>query len=157
MHYKGMVRVARRDNGIRIYAPQQHGAGPTGAVARRESIDALVDMLVDSFRRAAKPASQFRVGMEHEKIGLLAADLSPLPYSGPASIEAVFELHHNVHQCQRVDGEVTSDVGVGRDVDAPAQHGLGRPRDFTDGKIRREFHHARPPKLAKIICPRRGT
>ena len=28
MHYKGMLRVARRDNGIRIYAVQQHGAGP---------------------------------------------------------------------------------------------------------------------------------
>ena len=49
MHYKGMVRVARRENGVRIYAPQQHGAGPTGAVARRESIDALVDMLVDIY------------------------------------------------------------------------------------------------------------
>ena len=35
MHYKGMVRVARRENGIRIYAPQQHGAGPSGAAARR--------------------------------------------------------------------------------------------------------------------------
>ena len=49
MHYKGMVRVARRENGIRIYAPQQHGAGPVGAAARREAIDALVDMLVDIY------------------------------------------------------------------------------------------------------------
>ncbi|MEO7158587.1 MAG: crosslink repair DNA glycosylase YcaQ family protein [Vicinamibacterales bacterium] len=49
MHYKGMVRVARRDNGIRIYAPQQHGAGPTGAVARRATLDALVDMLVNIY------------------------------------------------------------------------------------------------------------
>ena len=50
-----------------------------------------VDMLVDTFRRAEKAPEAFRVGMEHEKIGLVAADLSPLPYSGPASIEAVFE------------------------------------------------------------------
>ncbi len=51
-----------------------------------------VEMLVDGFRRAEKPESGFRVGMEHEKIGLVAADLSPLPYSGPASIEAVFQV-----------------------------------------------------------------
>jgi uncharacterized protein YcaQ len=49
MHYKGMVRVARRDNGIRIYAPQQHGAGPRGAAARRQTLDALVDLLVDIY------------------------------------------------------------------------------------------------------------
>src|SRR4029450_6892166 len=35
MHYKGMLRVARRDNGIRVYAAHQHGAGPIGAAARR--------------------------------------------------------------------------------------------------------------------------
>ncbi|HEX8031427.1 MAG TPA: crosslink repair DNA glycosylase YcaQ family protein [Vicinamibacterales bacterium] len=49
MHYKGMVRVARRDNGIRIYAMQQHGAGPAGAVERRAALDVLVDMLVDIY------------------------------------------------------------------------------------------------------------
>lgn len=46
MHYKGMLRVARRDNGIRIYAPHQHGDGPIGAAARRAQLDALVDVLV---------------------------------------------------------------------------------------------------------------
>ncbi len=51
-----------------------------------------VDMLVESFQRAEKPEEKFRVGMEHEKIGLIAADLTPLPYSGPASIESVFRV-----------------------------------------------------------------
>ena len=46
MHYKGMLRVAGRENGIRLYAPQQHGAGPSGAAARRAHIDAMVDTLV---------------------------------------------------------------------------------------------------------------
>ena len=46
MHYKGVLRVSRRDNGIRVYAPQQHGAGPIGAAARRSHLDALVDALV---------------------------------------------------------------------------------------------------------------
>jgi uncharacterized protein YcaQ len=46
MHYKGLLRVAKRDNGIRVYAIQQHGAGPTGAAARRSHLDALVDTVV---------------------------------------------------------------------------------------------------------------
>jgi uncharacterized protein YcaQ len=46
MHYKGMLRVARRDNGIRVYAAQQHGAGPVGAVGRRAHLDALVDTVI---------------------------------------------------------------------------------------------------------------
>jgi hypothetical protein len=46
MHYKGMLRVSRRDHGIRVYAPQQHGSGPIGAAARRSHLDALVDTVV---------------------------------------------------------------------------------------------------------------
>ena len=46
MHYKGMVRVARRENGIRIYATQEHGEGPGTAAERRASLDALVDAVV---------------------------------------------------------------------------------------------------------------
>jgi uncharacterized protein YcaQ len=46
MHYKGMVRVARRENGIRIYAPQQHGPGPDTAAERRAHLDALADAVV---------------------------------------------------------------------------------------------------------------
>lgn len=46
MHYKGMVRVARRENGIRIYAAQEHGAGPRDAAGRRAHLDMLVDTVV---------------------------------------------------------------------------------------------------------------
>ena len=49
MHYKGMLRVARRDNGIRIYAPQSHGEGPVGAAARRAHVDGLVDAVVSLY------------------------------------------------------------------------------------------------------------
>lgn len=49
MHYKGMLRVVRRENGIRIYAPQQHGDGPAGAIARRAHIDGLVDTVVSLY------------------------------------------------------------------------------------------------------------
>jgi uncharacterized protein YcaQ len=46
MHYRGLLRVARREGGIRIYAEHQHGLGPTDEAERRARIDALVDVLV---------------------------------------------------------------------------------------------------------------
>ena len=46
MHYRGVLRVARREGGIRIYAAHQHGSGPGDAAARRARIDALVDVAV---------------------------------------------------------------------------------------------------------------
>lgn len=46
MHYKGVLRVARRDKGIRVYAVQEHGPGPIGAAGRRAHLDGLVDTVV---------------------------------------------------------------------------------------------------------------
>ena len=46
MHYKGLLRVSRRDNGIRVYSTQEHAAGPNGAAARRSHLDGLVDTVV---------------------------------------------------------------------------------------------------------------
>jgi uncharacterized protein len=49
MHYRGLVRVARRDRGIRIYAVREHVDRPSGAVARPARIDALVDVVVRTY------------------------------------------------------------------------------------------------------------
>jgi hypothetical protein len=46
MHYRGLLRVARREGGIRIYTAHEHGLGLTGVAARRARIDALVDVVV---------------------------------------------------------------------------------------------------------------
>ena len=46
MHYRGLLRVARRESGVRIYSAHQHAFGPTDAVERRERIDRLVDVAV---------------------------------------------------------------------------------------------------------------
>src|SRR5216683_3041643 len=46
MHYRGMLRVVRRDSGIRIYAAHQHGLEPAGEAERHARIDALVDVAV---------------------------------------------------------------------------------------------------------------
>ena len=46
MHYRGLLRVARRESGIRIYSARQHGLGPTDATERRARIDALIDVII---------------------------------------------------------------------------------------------------------------
>jgi len=46
MHYRGMLRVVRRDGGIRIYAAHEHGLEPTDAAERRARIDALADVAI---------------------------------------------------------------------------------------------------------------
>jgi uncharacterized protein YcaQ len=46
MHYAGLLRVARREGGIRIYAAREPSPGPADAEARQARVDALVDVLV---------------------------------------------------------------------------------------------------------------
>ena len=46
MHYRGLLRVARREGGIRIYTAHQHGLEPADEAERRARIDALVDVAV---------------------------------------------------------------------------------------------------------------
>jgi uncharacterized protein len=49
MHYKGWLRVARRQGGVRLYAVHQHEPGPIGSAARHAHIDAIVDILVRKY------------------------------------------------------------------------------------------------------------
>ncbi len=59
----------------------QSGGGPI------ESFDQLAEFL----ESGCKPASDWRIGTEHEKFGYLADTLEPLPYDGPRSIRAMLE------------------------------------------------------------------
>ena len=49
MHYRGLLRVLRREAGIRIYGAHEHGAAPRDATARRARLDALVDVVVGTY------------------------------------------------------------------------------------------------------------
>jgi uncharacterized protein YcaQ len=49
MHYRGWLRVVRREAGIRIYAAHQHPEGPRDAAGRRAHLDALVDVVVRKY------------------------------------------------------------------------------------------------------------
>ena len=46
MHYYGLLRVSRREKGIRVYAAHEHDAALLDEAARHTRIDALVDVLV---------------------------------------------------------------------------------------------------------------
>jgi uncharacterized protein len=49
MHYEGLLRVARREAGVRIYAAAEQQPPAPDAVARRQQIDALVDVVVSTY------------------------------------------------------------------------------------------------------------
>jgi uncharacterized protein YcaQ len=49
LHYRGLLRVARRDNGIRIYVSHEHPRRPPDRAARAAGIDALVDVIVRAY------------------------------------------------------------------------------------------------------------
>ena len=49
MHYRGLLRVARREGGIRIYAVAERIAPPQDRAARHTQIDRLVDRLAAAY------------------------------------------------------------------------------------------------------------
>jgi uncharacterized protein len=49
MHYRGLLRVVRRDNGIRLYAAHEHAPFDDSPAARRERLDALADAVVQAY------------------------------------------------------------------------------------------------------------
>lgn len=49
LHYRGMLRVARREKGIRIYQAHRHVSGPLDDVERKARVDALVDVVVNIY------------------------------------------------------------------------------------------------------------
>ena len=49
LHYRGLLRVARRENGIRVYAIQRHESPLLDDAARQARLDALVDVVVNIY------------------------------------------------------------------------------------------------------------
>jgi hypothetical protein len=49
LHYRGLLRVAARDGGIRLYEVQQHAEDPVSAAERRSRVDELLMVLVGKY------------------------------------------------------------------------------------------------------------
>jgi len=60
-----------------------------GAKGELDHPIASQDELVDYFRAGEKPATAFRVGLEHEKIALTTATAAPVPYDGEHGVAAM--------------------------------------------------------------------
>jgi uncharacterized protein YcaQ len=100
MHYQGLLRVARRDGGIRIYAAHEHGPAPVDTAARRARVDALIDVCVRKY--APLPAAslstlvsrlrygapqwhgELRTGLERAKVRLSHARVDGIDWYWPA-------------------------------------------------------------------------
>lgn len=56
MHYRGLLRVVRRDAGIRVYAAEEALRNPAGKAERAQRIDALVDVVVRKYAPLPAPS-----------------------------------------------------------------------------------------------------
>lgn len=76
MHYRGLLRVARRDSGIRLYAAHQPQTAPDDVPA---TLDRLVDVLVNKYAPLPQPGLRQLVAMLQHAVpqwkGLLRAAL----------------------------------------------------------------------------------
>jgi uncharacterized protein YcaQ len=51
-----VLRIARREGGIRLYSARQHEPGPTDAAERRARLDALIDVIVGIYAPLPGPS-----------------------------------------------------------------------------------------------------
>ena len=104
-----------------------------------------VDELVAYLRSGEKPAERWRVGTEHEKIGLRADDLAPIPYEGERGIGQVLEALARQDDWEAVHegGRVVALTGGGGSISLEP----GGQLELSGAPLRtihdtcREFHH----------------
>src|SRR5262245_25258500 len=58
LHYRGQLRVVRRDGGVRIYSARESAPVAADAAVRRRNLDALIDVVVQNY--APLPAATLR-------------------------------------------------------------------------------------------------
>jgi uncharacterized protein YcaQ len=77
MHYRGLLRVVRRDRGIRVYAAQEQVQPMNGAGDRRARIDGLIDIIMRAY--APMPAGSFTAAVSRLRYSApqLAPDIRP--------------------------------------------------------------------------------
>lgn len=67
MHYRGLLRVARREGGTRVYAAREGDTAPPDAATAMERLDALVDLVVHKY--APLPAASLGQLVSHLRGG----------------------------------------------------------------------------------------
>ena len=100
LHYRGLLRVAKRESGIRLYAVREQTSPAGGSAERRARLDALVDLVVGSY--APLPAqslsglvsrlrygapqwnSDLRAALQRAKLRLARARIDDVDWYWPA-------------------------------------------------------------------------
>src|SRR5262245_42718077 len=59
MHYAGLLRIVRREKGIRIYAEHKHEPVPRTTAERRARMDALVDVVIRIYAPLPGPSLSY--------------------------------------------------------------------------------------------------
>lgn len=93
MHYRGLLRVTRREKGIRIYAIRELTHLPEVTLAPRERVDALIDVIVNKYAPLPGPSLSFLVNRLRYGVPQWQRELKP------ALVRARQRLAH-----ARVDG-----------------------------------------------------
>lgn len=104
LHYQGLLRVAKREKGIRMYSVHEHGAGPADKAERDARLDALVDAevhvyapmparsLVSLVRRMQYAAPQWQAhvpaALKRAKQRLAQAKIDGIDWYWPANEDA---------------------------------------------------------------------
>jgi uncharacterized protein YcaQ len=68
LHYRGLLRVVRREKGIRVYRIHRHEGTVSDAMARRARIDALIDVVVNIY--APLPAASLSFYVRRLRYGV---------------------------------------------------------------------------------------
>ena len=61
MHYRGLLRVARREKGIRIYAAREASTAQDTTLTPRDRVDRLIDVVVGKYAPLPGPSLSFLV------------------------------------------------------------------------------------------------
>ncbi|MET0328802.1 MAG: crosslink repair DNA glycosylase YcaQ family protein [Luteimonas sp.] len=61
LHYRGLLRVARRDNGTRVYAAVEHPAVDDGPAGRAQRATGLIDLIVGKYAPLPAPSLTYLV------------------------------------------------------------------------------------------------
>jgi uncharacterized protein YcaQ len=74
LHYRGLLRVARRDNGIRVYVARPAAEPASGAAERRARLDALIDVALALYAPVPAPTMAWLVNRMRYAAPQFAAD-----------------------------------------------------------------------------------
>lgn len=113
MHYQGLLRVVRREKGIRIYAVHNHGAAPSHKTESRRRMDALADIAIRIYAPLPLPNLRFLLRRlrfaapqwEKDVTAVIQRAKERLPHDEVDGVSWYWPADENPHSCA-VDDKV---------------------------------------------------